>query len=114
MTDLYFVIDQNSLKETLTGEDIETIEMFQEGEQIGTYRIKKMAAKFMVDNEGNPISYRNALKIFNSMKAEEYNDGLVQFVQAMTQAAIPKANGMPLNSTSKATSQNQAASPDGS
>ena len=112
--DLHFRIDQGSLQSTLNGADIETIERFQEGEQVGTYRIKKMAAKFMVTAAGQPIPYNQALKTFDEMPVEEYNEALIQFVQAMSNAAIPKANGTPLNSPSEAASRNQVASPDGS
>jgi hypothetical protein len=114
MDTLRFVIDQNTIKQTLTGEDIETVELFQEGEQVGTYRLKKMAAKFMVDDAGAPVPYKQAIKIFNQMNAEEYSEGLMQFVQAMVDVALPKGSGMPLNSHSEVTSPKQAASPDGS
>ena len=114
MTTLKFKIDQNTIKGILTGEDIETIERFQEGESVGTYRIKKMAAKFMIDEQNSPVAYKAALKIFNDLPAEEYSDGLMQFIRAMSDAAIPKASGTPLNSPSEAPSQMQAASPDGS
>jgi len=112
--DLHFVIDQNALAKTLTGKDIETVEMYQEGEQIGSYRIKKIAAKFMVDEAGKPIPEKRALKIFDDMPAEEYGDGLTQFLEAMTEAVIPKASGTPSNSPSEAVTQKPAASPDGS
>jgi len=112
MTDtLKFVIDQNSIKTILTGDDIETIELFQEGEQVGSYRLKRMAAKFMVDDFGKPIPYKQALKIFGGLKAEEYNEGLIQFIQTMIEVAVPKANGMPSSSPSEAITP--AASPDG-
>lgn len=112
--DLHFVIDQNTINKILTGDDIETIERFQEGEQVGTYRVKRMAARFMVDEDKKPIAYNQALKMFNDMPAAEYADGLNQFMQAMADAAIPKASGTPLNSPSEAPIQKQAASPDGS
>ena len=114
MTELRFVIDQNSIKTILTGDDIETIELFQEGEQVGSYRLKRMAAKFMVDNSGKPIPYKQALKIFGELKAEEYNEGLIQFIKTMVEVAIPKANGTPSSLPLEATFPKPVVSPDGS
>jgi len=114
--DLHFVISQKDLEpesNVLTGKDIETIEMFQEGEQIGSYRIKKLAAKFMVDKEGKPIPYQRAIRMFDDMQAEEYADGLKQFMEAMNEAAIPKVKGTPSKSPSEAVSQKPAESLDG-
>ena len=114
MADLYFKIDQNIIKDVLTGADIETIELFQEGEQVSSYRIKNLAAKFMTDENGNSIDEKRAKRIFDDMKAEEYTDGLTQFMVAMSDAAVPKANGTPLNSPSEAPSQKPVESQDGS
>jgi len=113
MADLYFKIDQNIIKEVLTGADIETIELFQEGEQVSSYRIKNLACKFMLDENGNEIPEKRAKKVFDGMKAEEYTDGLMQFMTAMSEAAIPKANGTPSPSPSEAPSQEPAESQDG-
>jgi len=111
---LRFKIDQNILKSALTGADIETIELFQEGEQVSTYRLKRMAAKFMTDDKGAYLPYKQALKVFDNLPAAEYGEGLTQFLQAMTEAAIPKANGTPSKSPSEAPSPEAAASPVGS
>lgn len=96
MVDLYFKIDQDDLRpegHKLTGGDIETIERFQEGEQVASYRIKKLAAKFMVTEDGQEIPYLRAISIFDAMETSEYADALIKFIQAVSEAAIPKARG---------------------
>ena len=111
---LHFKIDQNTISKVLTGLDMETIELFQEGEEMSSYRVKKLAAKFMVTESGEEIPYKRALKIFNDMLVEEYAEGLRQFMVALSDSAVPKANGTPSNSPSEAPTPKPAASPAGS
>lgn len=109
MTTIHYVIDTKTLNQTLTADDIETIELFREGEQVGSYRIKRMAARFMVDENKQPIPYKSALKIYGALTAEEYGEALQKFMEAMAETAIPKESAN--NSTSPLPASTQTSAP---
>lgn len=90
---IHFRIDRNTLDQTLTADDLETIELAQEGEQVKSYRIKRMAARFMVDEEGKPLTYKQANAIMGQLTVKELGDALRQFAEVMMETAIPPQTG---------------------
>lgn len=87
-----FHFDNEQRRKRLTWDDMETIELMQEG-QTSARRLKALAARFMVDEQGQFLPNDKALKILGSLTEEEVGDVLTQFVEALNGAAIPKSNG---------------------
>jgi hypothetical protein len=108
-----FRFDAEERKKRLTWDDLETIEMLQEGE-LSPRRVKALAARFMTDDKGQYLPYDKALKTLGSLMEEEIQDVLVKFIEAIREAALPKASASGSSSHSVAPSQTPTPSPDGS
>jgi hypothetical protein len=82
----------NEARKRLTWDDLDTIEMMQEG-QVSTRRIRALAARFMT-NEGNEyLPFEQAYKSLGKLTEEEITDVLKKFTEAMKGAAVPNPNG---------------------
>lgn len=99
-----FLFDGELRKKRMTWDDLETLELMQEG-QSSPRRLKLLAAHFMVDEKNQPISEEQALKTLGKLTEEEIKDVLAQFTQAIQEAAVPNASGPSLTSTPKAGSE---------
>lgn len=108
-----FRFDPEERKKRLTWDDLETIEMLQEGE-LSPRRVKALAARFMVDDKGQYIPYDKALKTLGSLMEEEITDVLARFIEAIQEAALPKVSASGSSSHSVAPSPTPTPSPDGS
>jgi len=114
-----FVINQKDIsadveENKLNAYDIETFERWHEGENVPSYRVKYLAVKFMVEEDGTPMPEIKALRVFDALPYNEYIEVLGKFSEAVKEAAIPKASETPSKSPSEAESQGQQASQDGS
>jgi hypothetical protein len=96
-----FHFDNEQRKKRLTWDDLETIELMQEGET-SPRRLKALAAKFMVDEKGEFLSDDKAIKILGALKEEEIVEVMSQFAEALNGAAIKKENGSGSSSPSAA------------
>jgi hypothetical protein len=108
-----FRFDAEERKKRLSWDDLDTMEMIQEGEA-SSRRIKALAARFMTDDKGQYLPYDKALKTLGALMEEEIADVLVKFSEAIQEAALPKANASGSSSHSVAPSQTPTPSPDGS
>ena len=99
MDPIRFVI--NKEKTGLTWEEYETIELAQEGD-VKMRRLRPLVARFMVDENSQPLPHKQALDILGKLPLDEVQDVFVKFADAMKVSAVPKANGTPLNSPSEA------------
>lgn len=111
-TVIRFRFDAEERRKRLTWDDLDTIEMMQEGE-VSPRRIKTLAARFMVDDKGQYIPHEKALKVLGSLMEEEIADVLAKFSEAIQGAALPKANASESRSRSEASSPILPPSPDG-
>jgi hypothetical protein len=112
--DIRFVINKDTLEDVLIGDDYETIGRQMEGEKIGPHRIAHMAARFMVDAEGNLMPHPEALRTLGKLPGKQYRDALRQFSEAITEAMVPNPNGAASSSLSPANTPKTATPPDGS
>lgn len=108
-----FRFDAEERKKRLTWDDLDTMEMMQEGE-VSSRRIKALAARFMTDDKGQYLPYDKALKVLGSLMEEEIADVLTKFGAAIQEAALPKDSASASNSHSVAPSPTHNPSPDGS
>lgn len=113
-TKIKFVIDKNTVEDTLIGEDYETIGRQMEGERIGPHRIAHMAARFMVDEQGKTLPHAQALGVLSKLSGREYREMLKKFSDTMTEVMLPNPNGAASDSPSPADSPRTATPPDGS
>jgi hypothetical protein len=109
-----FVIDANTIEDTLIGEDYETIGRQMEGQPVGPHRIAFMAARFMVDEQGKVIPHADALRILNKLPGREYKETLKRFSTTLIEVMVPNAKGEALTSPSQANSPKTTTPPDGS
>ena len=86
-----FYITENAINEMST-EDYEALERAQDGEA-RLYRLRPVMCHFMVDDDGKPIPYEEALKITKKFKLPEAMSFVQQFFKAVEEKAVPKANG---------------------
>ena len=92
MTDtvIRFKIDRD--KNNMTWEDYETIELAQEGE-VKLRLLRPLVARFMVDENGNPIPHKDAMKTLASLPLVEVRDVFTQFANAFRETAVPNPSG---------------------
>jgi hypothetical protein len=109
-----FVIDANTIEDTLIGEDYETIGRQMEGQPVGPHRIAFMAARFMVDEQGKTIPHPTALRILNRLPGREYKETLKRFSTTLIEAMVPNASGAASSLPLPASSPQTATPPDGS
>ena len=79
-------------RKRLTWDDLDTIEMMQEGE-VSTRRLRSLCARYMVDGNNVYLPHAKAMKLLGVLTEEEIQQTIKAFVEAMGQAALPKANG---------------------
>lgn len=85
----------------MTWDDLNTIEMLREG-AASSLRLMNLAARFMVDEKNNYLSYDKAQKILGALNEDDIKDVIGKFVEALTNAAIPPTNAPASNSRSEA------------
>ncbi len=72
--------------------DYEALERAQDGD-VKLYRLRPMMCRFMVDENNQPISFAQALKITDKIKMKEMKDFVGKFFETMKGAVIPKETG---------------------
>jgi hypothetical protein len=93
-TPIHFVIDQSSLKERLTWDDLETIELMQSGARPWG-RLKLFAAHFMVDDAGAYLAEDKALKVLGKLTLADMEGTLTKFWEAFNGMTINPQSGNP-------------------
>ena len=96
-----FYFDAETRRKRLTWDDLETVELMQEG-RVSIGRLKELAARFMVDEKNEYLPHEKAVKVLGSLVEADIQDVLTQFVAALNEAAVPKASGNGSNSPSEA------------
>ena len=82
----------NREKIGLTWEEYETIELAQEGD-VKMRRLRPVVARFMVDENNQPLPHTQALAILGKLPMDEVKDVFEQFANAMRESAIPNGSG---------------------
>lgn len=85
-----FKIDREKVK--LSWEEYEVVQLAQEGE-LEMRPLRKLVARFMVDEQGQPLPRPMAMKILAGLDMEEVPDVFIKFTAAMKEAAVPPTNG---------------------
>ena len=85
----------------MTWEEYETIELAQEGD-VKMRRLRPVVARFMVDENNQPLPHPQALAILGKLTMDEVKDVFEQFANAMRESAVPNETGRQLNSASEA------------
>jgi hypothetical protein len=93
----------NKDKTGLTWEEYETIELAQEGD-VKMRRLRPLVARFMVDEQGQPLPHKDAVDILGRLPLDEIKDVFAKFTEAMTTSAVPLASGTTSTSPSLANS----------
>lgn len=82
-----FFFDREKSNKRMTWDDLETIEMLQEG-NTSARRLKSLAARFMVDDKNNYLDQKKAEQTLGSLSSDEIADVLKQFTDALMGAAV--------------------------
>jgi hypothetical protein len=98
MTQIHFHFTQDTLK-SLTTDDYEAFERANDGE-LRIYRLRPVMARYMVDEQLQPIPYNVAYKSLN-MPMQEFIPVMQSFFEALNGAAVPNGNGRPSKSLSE-------------
>jgi hypothetical protein len=102
MTTIRFQINEETAYKQIATEEWEAMERAQDGD-VKIYRLRPVLARFMVDEEGKPLTQEQALKISGKMPFDEFmGDVFPAFFEALRSAAVPKANGNSSNQLSPA------------
>lgn len=96
---IHFRLSENAVNE-MTWEEYEAFEMIQEG-NVKLSRLRPILARFIVDDEGNPIPRAEAMKQLGAISIAQIKDVVAEFTSSLTATAVPKENGNSLNSPSE-------------
>ena len=91
--------DPKETRKRLTWDDLETMENLQSG-KAGIGALKSLAARFMANEKDEYLPAEQAEKILGKLSADDIQDVLRQFTEALTGAAIPPQSARGLNSPS--------------
>jgi hypothetical protein len=86
----------------LTWEEYEAIELAQEG-TVKLRLMRPLVARFMVDEQGQPITHKRALDILGKLPLEEVRDVMMKFSEALRDSAVPSPSGDSLRQPLEAT-----------
>ena len=100
---LHFKITKE-LIETLPEKDYETIEMAQDGE-VRLYKLRPLLARFMTDENGQPIQQNVALKQLGEIPLAQWQDVIRIFAEALKTGTVPNQSGNSSNSPSEPVSE---------
>jgi len=92
-----------TLFKQLPEEDFEAIERAQDGE-VRLYRLRPLIARFMVDDQNQPLTHEAAMKQLGRIPTGEWDEVIRQFADAFRDAAVPNTNGSLSKSPSDPTS----------
>lgn len=82
----------NELLRELNWDEMAALEEIDSGE-FHPAPLKRIVARFMVDEELTPLTYPAANRILGKLKSGEIGDVLIQFAKAFREFTLPKAKG---------------------
>ena len=86
-----FRISEQSVNE-LTWEEYETFERAQDG-NVKLRDLRPILARFMADDNGAPLEHKKAMAELATLHLGQIKDVVAQFMNALQNQAVPKANG---------------------
>lgn len=84
--------NQAENRKRLTWDDLETIEKLFSGEA-STAGLKSLAARFMADDKDQYLPHEQAVKALGKLAADDIQDVLKRFVEAINGAAVNPQSG---------------------
>lgn len=90
--EINFHFDNKETKDRLTWEDLETIEMMQEGE-VSARRLRPFMARFMVDANKKYLPHKQAMMTLGKLTQGQIEGVIRIFTDAIAGTAIPNGNG---------------------
>jgi hypothetical protein len=86
----------------LAWEEYEVFERVQDGEAIKLYRLRPVLARFMVDDNKQPLKHADAMKLLAKVEVKQIAEVVTSFIEGLTNSTVPKVSGDSLNSPSEA------------
>ena len=95
-----FLVDMRNRRERMTWKYLKIVERMQKG-TASSEDIQILAAHFMVDKRDEYLPEEKAIKILDDLPQDEIIDAIGKFTDAISNSAVPKANGSNLRSPSE-------------